>query len=381
MLRVLTLSSLFPDASRPRFGPFVERQTMGLAAHPDVELRVIAPLGIPPAPIGLHPKYRALKALPVHETWQGLDVYRPRYAHIPGVGGRFDGAALSRALLPLLRSLRSEFPFDVIDASYFFPDGPAAAALGKALGVPVSIKARGSDIHYWGDQPKIREQIRSAAHDAAGLLAVSAALKADMVAMGMAPEKIRVHYTGVDLDLFTPQPREAGAPPLIVCVGNLLERKGQGLLIDALTFIEGAQLALIGQGPDLAKLQARAAAAGVADRVQFVGSIAHAEMAEWLGKADVMALVSASEGLANAWVEALASGTPVVTTDVGGAREVINRPEAGRLVAADPAQIAAAITDILAHPPAADAVRACAQRFTWAANTASLYAHLSALAI
>lgn len=380
MLRVLTLSSLFPDASRPRFGPFVERQTLGLAAHPDVELRVVAPLGIPPAPIGLHPKYRALKALPVRETWQGLDVYRPRYAHIPGVGGRFDGAALSRALLPLLRSLRAEFPFDVIDASYFFPDGPAATALGKTLGIPVSIKARGSDIHYWGEQPKIREQILSAANDATGLLAVSTALKADMVAMGMSGEKIRVHYTGVDLDLFTPQRRDANAP-LIVCVGNLLERKGQGLLIDALAKVEGAQLALIGQGPDLERLQARAAAAGVADRVQFVGSISHAEMAVWLGKADVMALISASEGLANAWVEALASGTPVVTTDVGGAREIIDRPEAGRLVPPDPSAIAAAISDILANPPAPAAVRACAERFTWAANTDALYAHLASLAI
>ena len=379
MLRVLTLSTLFPDASRPRFGPFVERQTIGLAAHPDVELRVIAPLGIPPAPVGLHPKYRPLRALPLHERWNGLEVYRPRYAHIPGVGGRFDGAALARALLPLLKSIREEFAFDVIDASFFFPDGPAAAKLGKDLDVPVSIKARGGDIHFWGSKPVIREQILESARDAAGVLAVSAALKAVMVAMGMAADKIRLHYTGVDLALFTPLPREPRNAPLIVCVGNLLERKGQGLLLETISLISGATLNLIGDGPDRAALAAKAQALGVADRVQFIGSIAHAEMAQWLAKADVMALPSASEGLANAWVEALACGTPLVITDVGGAREVVDRPEAGHLVPPDPAAFASAIRDLFDHPRDPAAVRAAAERFTWEANSEALYAHLASL--
>ena len=353
---------------------------MGLAAHPDVELRVIAPLGIPPAPVGLHPKYKALRSLPVHERRNGLEVYRPRYAHIPAAGGRFDGAALARAVLPLLKSIRAEFPFDVIDASFFFPDGPAAAALGKALDVPVSIKARGGDIHVWGSKPAIRKQILDAAHDAAGVLAVSAALKADMVAMGMAAGKIRVHYTGVDLDLFKPVAREPRNAPLVVCVGNLLERKGQRLLIEAISQIEGATLMLIGQGPNRDALEAKALALGVADRVQFTGSIAHEEMAMWLAKADVMALASASEGLANAWVEALACGTPLVITDVGGAREVVDRPDAGHLVPFDPAAIAAAIRDLFTHPREPLAVRAVAERFTWGANTEALYAHLASIA-
>jgi teichuronic acid biosynthesis glycosyltransferase TuaC len=55
MMRVLTLSTLFPDASRPNFGVFVERQTLGLAAHPGVDLRVVAPIGLPPGPLRLMP--------------------------------------------------------------------------------------------------------------------------------------------------------------------------------------------------------------------------------------------------------------------------------------------------------------------------------------
>ncbi|MFM9852420.1 MAG: glycosyltransferase [Sphingomonadaceae bacterium] len=386
-MRVLTLSSLFPDASRPRFGPFVERQTIELAAHPDVELKVVAPIGLPPMPLGLHPRYKALRALPLQERWQGIDVYRPRFAHIPGTSGRFDAAAMVRALLPLLRTIRQGFAFDVIDASFFFPDGPAAVALGEAIGVPVSIKARGSDIHFWGHAPATRAQIVGAADKASGLLAVSAALKADMVAMGMAADKIQVHYTGVDLSLFAPLPRaETKAAlgisgPLIVCVGNLLERKGQRLIGEALSHIPGATLVLIGGGPDRAALEAKAAALGLADRVRFTGSIAHAEMAQWLGAADVFTLASASEGLANVWVEALACGTPIVITDVGGAREVVDRPEAGMLVPPAPAAIAAAINHLIAAPPPQAKVRAAAERFTWAANQTALYDHLRSLTI
>ena len=60
MLRVLTLSTLFPDATRRNFGVFVERQALGLAAHPDVDLRVVAPIGLPPFPLGLSGRHAAL---------------------------------------------------------------------------------------------------------------------------------------------------------------------------------------------------------------------------------------------------------------------------------------------------------------------------------
>ncbi len=383
MLRVLTLSTLFPDATRPTFGPFVERQTLGLAAHPGVELRVVAPIGLPPFPLSALARYAPLRTLPVLEQWQGLTVHRPRFAHLPGLS-RFDPATLTSALLPLLRDIRRDFAFDVIDASFFWPDGPAAVALGRAFGVPVSIKARGADIHYWGG--RFPALVTGAAQGAQGLLAVSSALKSDMVAMGMPGDRITVHYTGIDKGVFAVADRAAAkaalgiAGPLIVSVGALIERKGQRFVIDALPALPDATLVLIGKGEDEAALRAQAASRGVADRVRFTGAIPAPEIASWLAAADVMALPSASEGLANAWVEALASGTPVVTCDIGGARELIDRPEAGRLVARDAGQIASAIADLLAAPPARDAVAATVERFSWAANAAALHAHLMRVA-
>jgi glycosyltransferase involved in cell wall biosynthesis len=384
-MRVLTLSTLFPDGTRPNFGIFVERQTLELAAHPDVDLRIVAPVGLPPWPLTRHPHYRALGRLPLRETWHGLDVRRPRFTALPGTAGRFHAAALARALRPVLDRVRDDFAFEVIDASFFFPDGPAAVALGARYGVPVSIKARGADIHHWGRARATARQVATAGERADGLLAVSAAMRDDMVALGLPAARIRVHHTGVDLHRFAPAARgrakrDLGVTGLlVVSVGALIPRKGHDIVIAAIADLPGVTLAIAGEGPERARLTQLIAARGLADRVRLLGSVAHADLPRWLAAADATALASSSEGLANAWIESLACGTPIVIPDAGGAREVVTDPAAGRVVARTPAAFAAALRPLLADPPARGDTRRHAERFTWAANTAALYDHLSDL--
>jgi len=375
MLRVLTLSTLFPDASRPNFGVFVERQAAALAARPEVEVRVVAPIGLPPGLVWL-PHYRALAGLPRREPWHGLAVERPRFAVLPGTGGRFHAGALARALRPVLAQVRRAFAFDVIDASFFFPDGPAAVALGRELGVPVSIKARGADIHHWGRTAATRAQVLAAGRAADGLLAVSEALSDDMVALGM--PAARVHRTGVDQARFRPVERAPG-PPLVVSLGALIPRKGHDVVIRAVARLPGVRLTVAGEGPERGALERLIAELGVGDRVRLAGSVAHGALPALLAGADVMALASASEGLANAWVEALACGTPVVVTEAGGARELVRSPEAGRVVARDPAAFAAAIGALLAAPPPRGAVRATVSDYNWERNARDLQDHLAGL--
>lgn len=385
MLRVLTLSTLFPDTSRPNFGVFVERQTLGLAAHPGVELKLVAPLGLPPWPLSRLGHYAALSALPRHECWKGVATWRPHFLNVPGSGGRWHAAMLTRRLLPLLRQIRRDFAFDVIDASFFFPDGPAAVALGRHFGVPVSIKARGADIHHWGNAPATRAQVVAAGQTADGLLCVSQAMRADMIALGMPPERIRVHHTGVDLTRFAPRDQAAAKAalgvegPLVASVGALIPRKGHDVVIEAVASLPGVQLRIAGEGPERPRLAAQIVRLGIADRVKLLGSVAHGDLPPLLAAADVMALASSSEGLANAWVEALASGTPLVVPDAGGAAEVVTGPAAGRVVPRSSAHFAAAIEALLVAPPARDEVRNMATSFTWEANTAALYHHLQGL--
>jgi glycosyltransferase involved in cell wall biosynthesis len=385
MLRVLTLSTLYPNASQPQLGLFVERQTRGLAALPDVDVEVVAGRGMPVWPLSLHPHYRPLGRLTREEDWRGLRVHRPRFTVWPKLGAAGTGRALAGAALPVLRRLRERFAFEVIDAEYFWPDGVAVMHLARALSVPFSIKARGSDIYHWGDVPGIGAQVRAAAAAADGLLAVSQSLKDEMVSRGMAGDKIRVHHTGVDLGLYQPVDRVTakaalGVPgPLIVTVGGLIERKGQIEAIEAMPLLRDATLLLVGDGPDRAMLEARARELHVADRVRFLGNRPPQEVAHLLAAADVMLLPTRAEGIANVWVEALACGTPVVTCDAGGARDVIDRPEAGRIVARKAEPLARAVDELLASPPDPADVRRAAERFSWERNARELREHLVGL--
>ena len=390
--RLLSISTLYPAPTRPGFGRFVARQMETLAARGDWDVTVINPIGLPPAPFSAMGRYRQLAAILQHkESGGSIAVHRCPFLLIPVISGRLNPRAIARAVLPLARRLHAETPFDLVDAQFFYPDGPAAARVAAALGLPHAIKARGSDIHLWGERPAALAQMRPAARDAAAVLAVSQALARDMESFGLAPPSgITVHYTGLDHARFQPLPRAEArarlaaslpalplrpAERLAVCVGALIPIKGQALAIEALTSLPGdIQLALAGTGPDEALLRARAAAHGVASRVHFLGAVSHEVLPALLSAADVMVLPSEREGLANAWIEALACGTPLVIPPVGGAPEVVDQPAAGRLAERSPAAIAAAVADLLAAPPSQAETAACAARFSWDANAAALAA-------
>ena len=398
MKHVLALSTIYPNAANPRFGTFVARSLESLAKRGDWRVSVINPIGLPPIGLGaLSPRYRDLAALPEREESGGVTIHRPRFTLIPKVGARRNVGAIARAALPVARAVEAEARVDVVDAQYFFPDGPAAAALAQDLAAPLSIKARGSDINYWGTVGFAREAMLDAAREAAGLLSVSEALKREMVRLGMPSEAIAVHYTGLDRDLFRPfghtqlraQLGEAlgfalpDAAPLFACVGALNGNKGQDIAIEALARLNAdypdALLLLVGKGEEEASLRALAEERGVGARVHFTGSVDHTTLPLILSAADIMVLPTKNEGLANAWVEAIACGTPVVTSDVGGARELVRSDVAGRLTPRDADAVAEALRAILSGPPEAQAVAAHAQDFDWTTHASALAEHYERL--
>ena len=388
-LRVLSIATLFPSTAQPQFGLFVERSLAALARQPGVTLTVVAPVGVPPGPLARHPRYRALAALPATEKWGELTVHRPRFPLIPRFGGRWNPALVARAVLPIARRVLADGGLDVVDAQFFYPDGPAAMRVAAALRLPFSVKARGADISHWGHARESAGQVRRAGAAAAGLLAVSAALRDDMAAIGIDPAKVRVHYTGVDTVRFCPgtdaDRAEARAMlgvdgPLIVTVGALIPRKGQELVIRALPALPHVTYAMAGAGNSGAHYQALAGELGIGDRVRLLGPMAGDALTALYRAADVVVMPSVSEGLANAWVEALACGTPIVISDAGGAAELVQSDVAGRIVPRDPGAIARAVHAILAAPPARAAVAATlAGRFDWDRNGAELAAHLRGL--
>lgn len=373
-LNILTLSTLFPHAASPNFGIFVERQTAELAGRPEANVTVLNPIGIPPPPLRALAPYRALTMLPDHEIWRGLNVHRPRFPLIPKFGGARNPERMANALLPLIEKLHGENPFDLIDAEFFYPDGPAAMRLSAALNIPFTIKARGADIHHWGRDPKCLRQILSAAEKASGLLAVSRALKQDMEELGMDGAKVTVHYTGLDHDKFKPVDRVAAkrklniAGPLFICVGALIKRKNQALVIEAMASLPNATLMLAGTGEEEKTYRALAEKWDIKDRIRFLGNVPHDDLPELVASADISILPSKSEGLANAWVEALSCGTPIIISEVGGARELVRSDITGRIVEQNRLAIIEAIKAILASPPTQDAVRDTVRHFSWKNN-------------
>jgi glycosyltransferase involved in cell wall biosynthesis len=387
-LRVLSLSTLYPNDQTPNFGVFVERQMRAVAKREDVDLTLVNPIGLPPFPLSLHPRYRPLRALPAQEKRGGVTVLRPRFRLLPMIGARYNAGAIVSAVLPLARKLHRQMPFDLIDAQFFHPDGLAAVRIGAALGLPVSIKARGADIQHWGHQPATAAQVREAGQRATGLLAVSKGLVDDMAALSIPREKITLHRTGLDADLFRPYDRKMcrdqfGLPrdvPVLATVGALIPRKGQRYVLEALPALPEAILLLAGKGEDEAMLRSLAQQLGVAERVRFLGPVPHAELPILLNAADVFVLPSASEGLANAWVEALACGTPVVTTPIPGAQELITDADWGRLVPRDGPAIVAAVSALLAERSSPERVQEAVAGMSWQANAAALVEHWRRLA-
>lgn len=385
---MLSISTLYPNETAPNFGVFVERQMQAVARRGDTDLVMINPVGVPPFPLSLHPRYRSLNSLSVQEQRGGVNVLRPRFSLFPGLGARRNAGAVARAVLPLAQRLHAEQPFDLIDAQFFYPDGPAAVTLARALGVPVSIKARGADIHHWGTARATAGLVREAGLSADGLLAVAEGLADDMAKLGMDRNRITIHRTGLNADLFRPYdprlcrdaldlPRNA---PVLATVGALIPRKGQAFAVESLTLIPGAILLLAGHGPDERALKGLAERHGVANRVRFLGAVPHDKLPVVLNAADVFVLPTASEGLANAWVEALACGTPVVTTPIPGAVELLTNPQWGRMVPRDAGMIAEAVNNLLSAPPERDQVRQTVAAFSWEANAAALVEHWRGLA-
>ena len=384
-MRVLSISTLFPSPTQPALGRFVANQMRSVAEAGGVDLVMVNPVGVPPWPLSRLAAYRAPAACPPASTLGPLTVQHPRYRLIPGMADSNPGR-LVRALLPLARRLHAEAPFDLVDAQFFFPDGPAAAALAATLGVPYTIKARGSDIHYWSTRPAALAQLRTAAQGAAAILTVSEALGRDMVTLGFPADRIRTHYTGLDRTRFRVTPRaQARATiaqafpalanrggPLLVTPGALIAIKGQSLVLRALADLPDATLALAGTGGDEPALRALASELGLADHTVFFGQVGHDTLPTLMSAADAVILPSEREGLANVWIEALACGTPLVIPDIGGAREVVTAPEAGRIAARTPAAIAAAVREVLAMGADQAAVAETVAGFSWEANARQL---------
>jgi PEP-CTERM/exosortase A-associated glycosyltransferase len=348
-----------------------------------------------PAHSGYTFRTRALMKAQVAKGWQVAGVTGVRHPEAGPDGETVDGLTFYRtppiaparspirewreigALAARIEALVKDWQPDLLHAHSPVLDAMAALRVGKRLGIPVVYEIRA----FWEDAAVgngtgregsakyfLTRQLETHAVKSADAVAVICeGLRGDLIARGVAPEKIVVSPNGVDLELFgDPPPRDAalaaelglGADDAVIgFIGSYYDYEGIDDLIAAMPALvaaqPAAQLLLVGGGPMEAALKEQAAASPVADRIHFVGRVPHSQVERYYSLIDILAYPRKKMRLTDLVtplkpLEAMAQGKLVAASDVGGHRELIEDGVTGTLFAPDdPAAIAAALAKLL----------------------------------
>jgi len=364
MMKIALVTSVFPVPWDRTRGRPVYETARALSVLADVQVFFTT---------ASYPKHRWLRPrgyfdgdLPADYTLPGVSMQAFGYPALPMVSRPLNGFVSAACVTPRLRA----FDPDVVLAYWIYPEGYGALRAARRLGKPCVIGARGSDIRV---RDKISARftqiaLRSADH----VLTVSEELRGQAIARyGASANAVTTIINGCNTELFHLRDRaqaRAGlqvAPDceLITFVGRVVEAKGVAELLRVfagLAHERGAlRLALVGDGVYMSTLARQIEASGLGDRVYTPGAVTPAEVAQWISASNLLCLPSHSEGYPNVLVEALASGVPVVATDVGGTREIVDERSGVVVPVRDEAALAQALTQVLDRPwdPAALSAR------------------------
>jgi colanic acid/amylovoran biosynthesis glycosyltransferase len=285
---------------------------------------------------------------------------------------------LTRNPEPYLRLLKGRRP--ALIHAHFGIEGVYALPVARRLGIPLVTTFHGFDATLstaalmtspaWANYPLFRSRL---ARQGDLFLCASGFIRERVLAMGFPAARTHVHYIGVDGGAIQPRdPAEETAT--ILHVARLVEVKGAEYLIRAFAQVAGrfpnVELAIIGDGPLKASLQALAKSLGVAERVRFLGALPHDQVLAWMRKAAMLVLPSVRtgtgrvEGLGMVLLEAAATGVPVIGSRIGGIPEGIAEGETGLLAPEkNPDALARRIGDLLDDPALRLAMGAKARAF------------------
>ncbi len=350
-MKVLVVTTLYPNPEEPGKATFLRDRVCAVAAQPDVEVEVVAPVPYFPRVFArwAPPRWAKFARVPEVETRDGLRVHHPRYLVTPRVGMRHYGRWLERGAGRCVARIAERFAFDLVDGHYLYPDAWAAVRIARRFGVPAVVSARGTDTHTYGELPAIRPKIAEAVRGAAAVITVSADLarRVGEIAPGVEPTVIP---NGVDTVRFDRIPKAEARARLglepdrtwFVTVGRLTPVKGHEVLLAGIgRLFEGREavdrsrvgLVIVGDGELRSELENLVGRLGLDGVVRFAGACSQDALPLWYSAADRTCLASHREGWPNVLMESLACGTPVLASRVGGAPEILSEPCLGRLVA------------------------------------------------
>lgn len=369
-MNLLTFSSCFPNRLRPTEGIFVLERMAAVARHADVQ--VVHPLARapwrPPLPHGLPPE----------ETIRGLIVHHRPFRYLPGVLKRCDGWFYYHGLAGWTAESCRQRPTDLLDAHFAWPDGVGVSMIARQLKIPYVVTLRGTINPRWPIRC-FRRRLAPALRNAAAVISVSRPMADIAVLLGVHASRVHVIPNGVDGELFCPGDRmetrrELGLEtdrPLLVCVASLKRAKGQRELLQAAGSIRPLpQVVLVGEAVEgqgyLQELSRIARHSNLDGCVRYTGPVDRATVAAYFRAADLAVLASHGEGCPNALLEALACGTPVVASRVGGIPELVRHGANGLLAPPrNPEALAATLQEALGASWSPDVVRRSVIHRTW----------------
>ncbi len=270
--------------------------------------------------------------------------------------------SLWKYLLLFMKIIWASFTgFDLIHAHYLFPTGFLALFPHLLRHRPLVITAHGSDVNFGKRSRFLRSLIKFTCKRASTVIFVSEDLAEKAKSLySISSEKLRVIDCGVDTEIFLPQDkiylREKLSLPLnrkiILFVGNLVKAKGVNFLIESIPDILSSEpnllAVIVGEGELEEKLRIQVKDLGIENFVQFEGFKPHSEIALWMSASDLFVLPSLREGFGLVALEALSSGVPIVTSQVGGIPEFVKDGENGFLVEpGNPSEIAKKVRILL----------------------------------
>jgi PEP-CTERM/exosortase A-associated glycosyltransferase len=323
---------------------------------------------------------------------------------LPGFGEMALMGALERRLLEVAKQVKPH----IIHAHSPVLNAMPALKVGQQLGIPVVYEVRA----FWEDaavdhgtttEGSARYRLTRwletrALRRASHVFTICEGLRSDIVARGIANDRVTVIPNAVDIDAFDPggQPDEAlkaqlglAGARVVGFIGSFYAYEGLDLLLDAMPALlaraPDVRVLLVGGGPQDAALKAQAQRLGLADKVVFTGRVPHAQVQRFYDLVDVLAYPRHSMRLTELVtplkpLEAMAQGRLMVASDVGGHKELIRHGETGMLFKAGSApDLADALTQLLAQAERWPALRAAGRRFVeternWATSVANYVA-------
>lgn len=310
--------------------------------------------------------------LPKREEREGVDIVR-----VPVLGRNDRNVASLRSLLSfppaaLLagRKLLRERPYDLVHAHFAVPTGTASLPLAHAVDIPHVLTLHGGDLYDPSKRlsphrvPGVRRAVRTVVQGSDAVVAQSEDTRRNAQTHFGIDRDIEIIPLGIRVpDHPLVRRSELGLPEdvfLAVTVGRLIPRKGLRRLLRVLARPDcaGMHLVAVGAGPDLQQLEQQARELGLAERVHFTGWVEETRKWQILRCADVYASASMHEGFGLVYLEALATGLPIIAPDQGGQTDFLVDGRTGSVIPADDDDaLAAALVAARADPEWSRGVR------------------------